>query len=224
MQLGTAAFGRFNMRMEIHIYTDTICPRCYIGNRHLDAALQNLGDPVVDIRWHAYQLYPDIPRGGVPRREFMRARFGERAGSGAGRIQEAGRAAGIEFAFDRLEKIPNTFDSHRLLEFAAEQGRQHQAVESLFEAGFENGQDIGEINVLLGVAQAADLDVVAARRALTEGSYTAEVDASLMWCQQSGITGVPFIRMGNGEVVHGAQPVAVMQMVVQSALEDSAQS
>lgn len=203
--------------MQVDIYSDNICPWCYIGKKNFDRAVARLGLETVQPRWHAFQLYPQIPAGGVPRREFMRARFGAGGGDAFSRITAAGLEAGIRFDFDRLETIPNTFDSHRLLEYAAREGRQHETVEALMAAGFEQGEDIGSRPVLLRVAELAGLDVEGAGEALESGRFVEEVNDSLQWCAQAGISGVPFFRLGNGEVIQGAQPVPVFQMLLESA-------
>jgi predicted DsbA family dithiol-disulfide isomerase len=203
--------------MKIDIYSDNICPWCYIGKKNLDQALAKLGLDSQGVRWHAFQLYPQIPAGGVPRKEFMRARFGEGGGNAFRRIVDVGRDAGIEFAFERQERIPNTFDSHRLLEYAADQGVQHQTVELLMSAGFEQGRDIGDRDVLIEVATSAGLDAGDTADILSSPRYCDEVNASLQWCLQAGITGVPYFRLADGEVVQGAQPTAIFQMALESA-------
>jgi predicted DsbA family dithiol-disulfide isomerase len=200
------------MTVRIDIYSDNICPWCYIGKKNLDQAMANLDLESVEIRWHAFQLYPQIPAGGVPRREFMRARFGSGGGAAFARITEAGREVGIAFAFDKQETIPNTFDSHRLLEYAADRGMQHATVELLMAAGFEQGRDIGNRQVLLEIAVEAGLDREETSAVLNSPRYVEEVNESLQWCQQSGISGVPFFRLDNGEVIQGAQPTAVFEM------------
>ena len=203
--------------MHVDIYSDNICPWCYIGKKNFDRALANLQLEQVEVRWHAFQLYPQIPASGVPRKEFMRARFGSSGGDAFRRISEVGREAGIAFAFDRLELIPNTFDSHRLLEYAADQGRQHATVELLMAAGFERGQDIGSREVLLDVAASAGLNVEQSAGVLDSSRFAEAVNKSLQWCAQAGISGVPFFRLGNGEVIQGAQPVPIFQMLLESA-------
>jgi predicted DsbA family dithiol-disulfide isomerase len=203
--------------MQVDIYSDNICPWCFIGKRNFDQALANLRMEAVAVRWHAFQLYPQIPAGGVPRKQFLQARFGSGGGDAFRRISEIGRQAGIEFAFDRLELIPNTFDSHRLLEYAATQGRQHATVELLMSAGFEQGRDIGSREVLLQVAEAAGLDTAATALVLGSTRFADEVNDSLQWCLQAGISGVPFFRLDNGEIIQGAQPVEVFQMLLESA-------
>jgi predicted DsbA family dithiol-disulfide isomerase len=203
--------------MQVDIYSDNICPWCYIGKKNLDRALANLQLEDVELRWHAFQLYPQIPAGGIPRKEFMRARFGSGGGDAFKRISEVGREAGIAFAFDKLNLIPNTFDSHRLLEYAAVEGVQHNTVELLMAAGFEQGQDIGSREVLLQVAVAAGLDAEETADVLNSPRFVDEVNDSLQWCAQAGISGVPFFRLDNSEVIQGAQPVPIFQMLLESA-------
>ena len=203
--------------MRIDIYSDNICPWCYIGKRHLDVAIQELGMTGVELRWHAYQLYPQIPRGGVPRDEFLRARFGESAGAGFSRVREAGAASGINFNFEGLEVIPNTFDSHRLVAYAATENKQHETIEVLMEAGFERGLDIGRREVLADVAAKVGLDEAAVATCLAGNDFEEEVNESLQWCLQAGITGVHLFRLADGEVIQGAQPVPLFRMLLEQA-------
>ncbi len=201
--------------MNIDIYSDNICPWCFIGKKHLDQAIEELGRADIELRWHPYQLYPQIPMAGIEREAFMRARFGEsRAGDAFKRIVDIGKEAGIEFDFKARARIPNTFNSHRLLEYAAEQGVQHQVVEALMAAGFEQGKDIGDSDVLVETAEFCGLDGTKVRAVLESPRYREEVHESLQYCMNAGISGVPFFRLEDGEIIQGAQPVAVFKMLL----------
>jgi predicted DsbA family dithiol-disulfide isomerase len=206
--------------MKIDVYSDNICPWCYIGKKHLDQAIAELGREDIEVRWHPYQLYPQIPPDGVDRKEFMRARFGDnegKDGKGGGafkRIEHIGEKAGIKFDFKARERIPNTLNSHRLLEYGAEQGVQHEMVEVMMSAGFEQGRDLGDINVLAEIAVEVGLDADATLAMLKSPAYREEVHEGLQWCLNAGITGVPFFRLEDGEVIQGAQPMEIFRMLL----------
>ncbi len=204
--------------MRIDVYSDNICPWCYIGKKHLDQAIEDLGREDIEVRWHPYQLYPQIPPEGVDRESFMRARFGEsRGGEAFQRIVDIGSEAGIAFDFKARQTIPNTFNSHRLLEYAADQGVQHEAVEALMSASFERGSDIGDSEVLIEIAVYVGLDADEVRAMLPSPDYREEVHEGLQWCLNAGISGVPFFRLEDGEIIQGAQPVEIFRMLLADA-------
>ncbi len=190
-------------------------PWCFIGKKHLDLALAELGRTDFDIHWRPYQLYPQIPMEGVDREAFMKARFGEsRGGEGFKRIAEVGREAGIEFDFRARKTIPNTFHSHRLVEYAGEKGVQHQLVEALMSAGFEQGRDIGSPTELAAIGAEVGLEQQHVLDMLTSNAYRDEVHEGLEYCLNAGIRGVPLFRLEDGEIIQGAQPVAVFRMIL----------
>lgn len=216
--LGEKDCARYGYSMRIDIYSDNICPWCYIGKKHLDQAVKELGREDIEVRWHPYQLYPQIPADGVDREEFMRARFGEsRGGEAFERIKDIGAKAGIAFDFKARQRIPNTFNSHRLLEYAADQGVQHDVVEALMSASFEQGSDIGDRAVLIEIAESAGLDGAAVGEMLSSEAYREEVHEGLQWCLNAGISGVPFFRLEDGEIIQGAQPVEMFRMLLADA-------
>ena len=120
--------------MRLDIYSDTICPWCFIGKRRLERALAVRPQPDLTIRWRAFQLNPDMPPGGMDRRSYLEAKFGGAARTARvyDAVTAAGAGEGIEFDFGRLGRTPNTLESHRLLRFAFDQGRQDALVETLF--------------------------------------------------------------------------------------------
>ena len=146
--------------MRIDVFSDVVCPWCFVGKRRLDAALTAVGLADAEVHWHAFQLNPDLPPGGVDRREYMRQKFGgeETIARIHERVSEAGRSAGIEFRFDSIKRSPNTFDAHRLLHLADAQGRQGELKEVLLSAYFLEGRDIGDRGVLSEIAAKAGMN------------------------------------------------------------------
>src|SRR6185436_307818 len=127
--------------LTIEIASDVICPWCYIGKRRLEKALALVKDEIrPEIRWLPFQLNPDMPSGGLPRAEYRKAKFGslERAKGLDARVAAEGRGEGIDFAFDRMERTPNTVAAHQLIDLAQKQGKGDAVVDALFRAYFED--------------------------------------------------------------------------------------
>ena len=136
--------------MKIEIVSDVICPWCYIGKRRLEKALALIPELKPEIHWLPFQLNPDMPREGVARAEYRKAKFGsvERGRQLDARVAAEGRGEGIAFAFDRMQRTPNTVAAHRLIALAQKQGVGQKVVDSLFKAYFEDAEDIGDAAVL----------------------------------------------------------------------------
>ena len=136
--------------MKIEIVSDVICPWCYIGKRRLEKALALIPELKPEIHWLPFQLNPDMPREGVARAEYRKAKFGsvERGRQLDARVAAEGKAEGIAFAFDRMQRTPNTVAAHRLIALAQKQGVGQAVVDSLFKAYFEDAEDIGDAAVL----------------------------------------------------------------------------
>ncbi len=146
--------------MKIEVVSDVVCPWCYIGKRRLEKALALVGaDAPPEVTWLPFQLNPGMPPEGMPRAEYRRAKFGsvERGRQLDARVAAEGRGEGIEFAFERIERTPNTFAAHQLIDLAQERGAGGTVVDALFRAYFEEARDIGERGVLLGIGEAAGL-------------------------------------------------------------------
>jgi len=200
--------------MIIDVISDTICPWCFIGKRRLERALSLTPQPDTAVIWHPFQLNPDMPAGGMERREYLRRKFGDEHGSGAyDAITAAGAGEGIEFDFAAIKRTPNTLGSHRLARYAGEQGLQHQVVEALFQAYFSDGRDIGDGTTLLDVGASAGLergtlaDYMASERGLKE--VLAEDENA----RRIGVQGVPCFIFERKYVVSGAQSPEVFQQV-----------
>ena len=139
--------------------SDVICPWCYVGKRRLEKATAAVGGPVA-VRWVPFQLNPAMPKEGVSRGEYRTRKFGswERSPELDARVVAVGQSEGIQFAFDRIERTPNTLDAHRLVGLAEKQGVQDTVVEALFRAYFTEGRDISNRQTLLDVVAEAGLN------------------------------------------------------------------
>ena len=212
--------------LTVDVVSDVVCPWCFIGKRHLETALAALQarEPGLApaIRWHPFQLNPDIPPDGVDRRAYLDAKFGgaARADTIYARVRAAGEAAGLPLALNAIRRQPNTRDAHRLIAWA--QGRDGGSdasalVERLFRAYFTEGRDIGDRDELARLAADAGIDAVAARELLDSSRLNAEIDAANERAHALGIGGVPFIIFDGKAAVSGAQPPDVLQDAIAAA-------
>lgn len=193
--------------MHIEIVADVICPWCFIGKRRLEHALALRPDLSVTLSWRAFELNPDMPSGGISHRLYLSAKFG--VSGPAERLYAnlcaAGRNVGIDFAFERVRRIPNTLRAHRLIHFAAKDGRAERVVESLFRAYFVEGLDTGDIETLVAIAARAGLDLPEARCYLLSEAGTGEVRAEEDRARRLGIHAVPYFILNRGYAISGAQ-------------------
>ncbi|MDE3050290.1 MAG: DsbA family oxidoreductase, partial [Nitrospirota bacterium] len=179
----------------IEIYSDIVCPWCYIGKRRLERALDQLnGAAQARITWRPFELNPTIPKEGMDRATYLEAKFGSL--DAFRQLEEhvlaAGAAERIPFAFDKMARTPNTFLAHRLIWYAEQQGRQDAVVESLFRGYFEEGADIGVLAILVQLAGRSGLSVEAVDRFLQSDEGTEEVKAEEAAGHRLGIRGVPY--------------------------------
>ena len=193
--------------MRIDIVADVICPWCFVGKRRLERALALRPDLTVTLSWRAFELNPDMPSEGISREAYLAAKFG---GYGMAErlyanIRAAGRDVGIDFAFERIRRTPNTLRAHRLIRLAANSGRADGVVEALFCAYFVEGLDIGDIETLAAIAARAGLDRAEARRYLASEAGTAEVRADEQRARRLGIHAVPCFVFERGYAISGAQ-------------------
>lgn len=196
--------------LTIEVYSDVVCPWCYVGKRRLEQALESTGRQASALRfWRPFQLNPTMPKTGMDRRVYLEAKFGGPGEMHAiqHRISGAGVSAGIEFAFDHIARTPNTFDAHRLIWFAQQQGRQDAVVEELFHGYFTEGLNIGEAEVLVVLASRAGLDGAAVGRFLESQDGIEAVRQEEARGRQLGIRGVPYFLLNEKTGVSGAQSV-----------------
>jgi len=208
--------------MYIDIYSDVICPWCYVGKRRLERALSELKDMVkVEVTWRPFQLNPTMPLDGMDRIVYLKAKFGslEAFGQMEEQLLAAGMDEQIPFAFEKIQRTPNTFAAHRLVWYATQQGKQDAAVESLFRGYFTEGADIGSIPVLGQLAGRAGLDVAAVESFLHSDDGAAEVKAEEAVGRRLGIRGVPYFVLNSGIAISGAQPPDIFVSAIQQARE-----
>jgi len=194
--------------LSIVVYSDVICPWCYVGKRRLEAALGAPDVPEqVGFAWRPFQLNPDMPAEGIERRVYRARKFGaERSAELDRGMTQTGCEVGIDFAFDRMQRTPNTRLAHRLIWEAGRQGRQDAIVNRLFRAYFEEALDIGSAEVLTRLAADAELEAAGVEQALGGAdSLEAVVDLEAQG-RRLGIQGVPFFVLLGKYGISGAQP------------------
>jgi predicted DsbA family dithiol-disulfide isomerase len=212
-------------RLQVDVVSDVVCPWCYIGKRRLESALQRLraAEPElqIEVRWHPFQLNPDLPRTGIARRAYVEGKFGgpERARQIYARITAAGRTVDIPFAFDAIETQPNTLDAHRLIAWAQErhEGDPERLVEALFRAYFLDGRFVGDREELVRLAADAGFDGDDARAMLASSTLDEEVGGADRRARELGVSGVPFFIFNGKTAVSGAQePDVLLDAIAQA--------
>ena len=193
--------------IKLDIFSDPVCPWCYIGKANLDRALEAAPDHPFDIEWHPFQLNPGMPAEGVDRAGYLEAKFGGKAKAVEiyARVEQAARDAGLDIDFSSIAKMPNTLNAHRLIHWAGLEGRQTAIVSALFRAYWREGRDIGDAATLTDIAEAAGMDRALTQRLLATDEDTEALKARDIHARQRGVTGVPCFIIGNQYVVSGAQ-------------------
>lgn len=194
------------MTITVDVISDTICPWCYIGKRRLEKAIADLGVPV-KVRWLPFQLNPTMPKEGISRREYRIKKFGswERSQELDARVIAVGKEEGIDFAFDRIERTPNTLDAHRLIWLSEVEGIQADVVESLFLAYFTEGRDISNRQTLLDVVAEAGLDRAKTEAVLNGGEGMEAIKEAGELSRRHHVDGVPFFVINGQITLAGAQ-------------------
>ncbi|MHA1569375.1 MAG: DsbA family oxidoreductase [Alphaproteobacteria bacterium] len=211
--------------MRIDIVSDVVCPWCYVGKRRLERALATRPPVELEIGWRPFALNPDIPAEGVDRIAYTSAKFGgpDEAAQLYAQIAEVGVGENLYFAFDRIARMPNTLQAHRLIRLAGAKGVQDTVVEGLFAAYFLGGRDIGQTDELVEVAEAAGLDGAETRQWIDGGTETDQVVEEIQVAQKMGISGVPCFIFERKYAVTGAQaPEAFFQVFDKLAAEGAA--
>src|SRR6185436_1140784 len=203
--------------MQIDVVSDTVCPWCFIGKRRLMRAMALRPDIAFDVKWRPYRLDPTVPRGGMDRQAYMRAKFGDdpmKIVEMHKLIAQEGAKEGIEFDFAAISRRPDTLDSHRLIRLAEAAGVQDEVVERLFIAYFENGEDIGNVRVLADIADLCGMDGVEAAQMLESDTDTALVEREDQIAHEMGVTGVPAMIFGSKLAVSGAREPEMLAVVI----------
>lgn len=198
--------------LRLEVFSDFVCPWCYIGVNRLDVARAREDAPPLEIVWRPFELNPDMPVGGMDRREYRSAKFGswERSLELDAGTEDAGRPDGLTFRYDLMRRTPNTFDAHRVVAMAGEQGLADAMVRRLARAYFVEGYDIGDRRALGELAADVGLDPEGVSSGLAGDTQRAPVRQQLARGRQVGVSGVPAFVAAGRYAVTGAQPADVL--------------
>jgi predicted DsbA family dithiol-disulfide isomerase len=206
--------------MEIQMIFDTVCPWCYIGKRRMEQALALRPHVDIDLVWRPFLLNREIPADGIDRTAYLIRKFGTEARVRRiySAIAQAGESVDIDFAFDRIDRTPNSVDSHRLIRYALLNGANPRIVETLFFEYFIEGLDIGRQDVLQEIGARDGLDGAAI------GAYlNSEEDIDFVYdenrrAHRMGVNGVPAFVFNEKMVISGAQEPQILARMIDAAI------
>ena len=204
--------------MKIDFVSDVSCPWCVIGLKSLEDAIARVGDQVqAELHFQPFELNPNMPAEGQDIGEHLAEKYGaspEQSQSNREMIRARGEAVGFTFSMDKRGRIYNTFDAHRLLHWAEEEGRQLALKEALFKAYFTDGENPGSHEVLARVAGEVGLDVARAKAILASDEYADVVREREQFYQRQGIHSVPAIIINDKHLISGGQPAEVFEQAL----------
>ena len=203
--------------IELDIFSDTVCPWCYIGKKRLEKAINNHKDIKFKQTWRPFQLNPRMPPDGMDRQEYLISKFGsaDAAKTIYDNIYDEGLVEGINFNFDSIMTTPNSFNSHRLLALAYKQGVQENVLDSLFESYFLNGEDIGDPNVLLDIAIKHKIGAEDFKSYLSDQDNIEPLANEEIQARKMGINSVPTFIINKQIVINGAQTSENFEIIFQ---------
>ena len=216
------------VKIEVDVWSDVMCPFCYMGDRLLERALAGYEHAdAVTIRYRSFLLMPDLPvETAVDLGELLVARKGlsrDRADQMNAQVAARGREIGLDYRFD-LAIATNTRRAHELSHFAAQFGKQHEMMQRLFKAYFTDGLNLGDDVVLARLAEEIGLDATVAKQALVSGRFADDVEEDLRRGRQLGITGVPFFVFNDTYALSGAQPQEAFVQVLERVRTEQAEA
>jgi len=214
--------------MQVEIWSDVVCPWCYLGKRNFEQALQQFGHrDEVDVVYRSFELDPSAPPGQTtPTVQLLASKYGMTAAQAEAaqrQMEERAAQAGLTFRMEGL-RSGNTRDAHRLLQLARERGRQAELVEQLHRAYFSDQESIFDHASLIRLAADAGLDAAEAEAVLSSDEYEDAVTADERTAHALGANGVPFFVIDRRYGISGAQPAAVMAQALDEAWSESKKS
>jgi predicted DsbA family dithiol-disulfide isomerase len=202
--------------IRLDIFSDPVCPWCYIGKANLDRALGQHPDHPFRIEWHPFQLNPDMPRQGMDRATYLERKFGgrENAARAYAQVEGAAARAGITLEVAKVPFASNTLDAHRLIHWAGIEGKQNAMVDALFRAYWQEYRNIGDPQTLAQIAGEVGLDAAAIARLLASDADRDDIAARDADARQKGVSAVPTFLIAQAYVVSGAQPPELWGQVI----------
>lgn len=211
--------------VKLVIFSDPICPWCYIGKARLDRALEARPNHPFEVEWHPFMLNPDMPQGGMERRAYLEAKFGGKEGAVKAYmpVSQEAEASGLEIHLDKIAVTPSTIDAHRLIHWAQLEGRQTAVVSRLFRAYFVEGRDIGSADVLCDIAEGVGMERDMVARLLASEADAGDIRARDADARHKGVNSVPTFVIANQHVVPGAQPPELWLQVIDEIADQLSQ-
>jgi predicted DsbA family dithiol-disulfide isomerase len=208
--------------LTIDVISDVVCPWCFIGKRRLEAALKLYAEkhpdaPAPQVTWHPFQLNPDLPPEGISRQDYIAKKFGPGGAQKYERVAAVGASVGIPFAFDKIQRQPNTLAAHSLIGMAEPGPAQDKVKETLLNAYFIEAADLTDDDVLLDLAERAGLDRDEAAAQLADPRAREAVNAADEQARRMGVEGVPFFVFNKRVGLSGAhEPETLLDAIEQS--------
>ncbi|AZA83620.1 disulfide bond formation protein DsbA [Chryseobacterium lactis] len=211
--------------MKIEIWSDVMCPFCYIGKNNFEQALEKLPfKDQVEVEWKSFQLDPTLdPKVTQNTIEYFREKKGVAEAQAAQmltQVTQMGKGAGIDFNFEKA-LITNTFSAHKLLHLAKKHNKSNEMEEALFIAHFIDGKNVADPEVLISLATDLGIDQEEARLAVTSDALDYEVNQDILEARNNGVSGVPFFVLNGKYAVSGAQPVEVFENALQQTYKET---
>lgn len=195
-------------KLKIDVVSDISCPWCFVGKKHMEEAISKLPDYEVEVNWHPFQLDPSIPDEGQDAIEHFSNKFGsfEKFKELSKRVVAAGDKAGISFAFQKIEKIPNTLKMHQLLNIAGKEGIGPEVKEAHFKAYFEQGKDLTNDITLCEIMAGFGWATSKTMAIIYDKNIANAVNIEIGYYKRLGVNGVPFFIVNDKYTLSGAQP------------------
>ncbi len=213
--------------MKVEIWSDIMCPFCYIGKRNFEFALKEFANKEeIEIEWKSFQLDPTIPKSfenTTSIYEYLAAKKGmtvEQSKDLHKNVVETARKVGLEYNFDKAV-IANSFDAHQLIQLAKTKGLGDEMEEALFKAYFTDGADMGNHETLISIGTSIGMEAQDIQRVLSTNEFTTHVEADIEEGHQLGVRGVPFFVFDRKYAVSGAQPVDVFLNALKQSYSES---
>jgi len=211
-----------SVALTIDVVSDVVCPWCFIGKRRLEAALKLYAEkhpeaPAPKVTWHPFQLNPDLPAEGMSRQDYVTRKFGPGGAQKYERVAAVGKSVGLNLAFDKIQRQPNTLSAHSLIAMAEPGPAQDRVKETLLNAYFIETLDLTDENVLLDLAERAGLDRAAVQASLRDPAARQAISDADEQARRMGVEGVPFFIFNQRVGLSGAhEPEALLEAIEQA--------
>jgi len=212
--------------MKIEVWSDIMCPFCYIGKHNFEQALENLPfKDKVEVEWKSFQLDPTLESGkAISISQYFKEKKGfpeSQAQQMIGHVTEVGKAAGLELNFSKA-LITNTFSAHKILHLAKKHKKANEMEELLFKAHFTDGKDVSDLDVLTSLASQLGISAEETKKTIQSDEFDHEVNQDILEARNNGISSVPFFVLNGKYAVSGAQPSKVFEDALTQTYKESA--